>query len=196
LTKTQLPKFEIATIFLPANFEFIQFKIPTLNDSCIIEYKDPDLFVIKIDNKWLNKINTVDQFILPPFKKYGKLTIFGQGMKSDSSYTGFDKQHNIELKEKSFKFYTNCPVPDGNYIDTIHHFVETKQITVGNWMKGFSGSPVFLQDIKSKKWRLCGVFVQALYGISDELPGGLILVTPNYVLKSVNASSSAPVSVR
>lgn len=186
ISKTERSKFEIATVFLPVNVEFIQFRIPAQNDSCIVFYKDPDLIIFQIESKWSDKVNTIDSFILPPFKKVGKITIYGQGMRGDSSYLGFDKQHNIELKAKTFKYFTNCPVPDSNYLDTVHHFVETKKLEVGNWMKGFSGSPVFLQDAKSKSWRFCGVFVQALYRISDKLPGGLVLVTPRYVLESVN----------
>ena len=185
-SKIERKKFEIATVFLPTNFEFVQFKVPVQNDSCLVYYKDSDLIVFQIDNSWFDKVNAIDSFILPPFKKIGKMTIYGQGMRGDSSYLGFDKQHNIELKAKTFKYYTNCPSPDSNYVDTIHHFIETKELEIGNWMKGFSGSPVFLQDAKSKRWRFCGVFVQALYRISDELPGGLVLVTPRYVIELLN----------
>jgi hypothetical protein len=189
LTKKQIPKFEIASVFIPTDFQLLQFKVPALGDSCIVDYKDPDLFVFKVENKWIGKVNTIGQFIIPPLKGFGKLTIFGQGMKGDSSYLRFDQQHKIELKQNSFKFYSNPPVPDSNYVDTVHHFVETKEITVGNWMKGFSGSPVFLQDKKSNKWRFCGVFVQAIYRISDDLPGGLILVSPSFVFATIDSMS-------
>jgi len=186
LTNKQVPKFEIVTIFLPADFQFLQFRIPILNDSCIIDYKDPDLFVHEVDNSWIGKVNTIGRFVKPPIQNFGKLEIFGQGMKGDSSYLGFDKQHNIELKQNLFKFYSSPPVPDSNFVDTVHHFVETKEILVGSWMKGFSGSPVFLQDIESHSWRFCGVFVQGLYRISDEFPGGLILVSPNFVFAAID----------
>jgi hypothetical protein len=118
LTKKLSPKFNIALVYLPENSGFIQFEIPETHDSCTVDYKDLDLFIFKIDNKWRNKINTIEDFILPTFKKYGKMEIFGQGLIGDSTYIGFDKQHNFELKEKSFIFYANAPSPDSKYIDT------------------------------------------------------------------------------
>ncbi len=188
-TQIMTPKFRNASVFLPNGFEFINFTVPEIKDTCVLYYKDPDLIVLSIDNKWMGKVNTVDKFILPPFRKFGRLTLFGQGMKGDNStYLRFDEQHNIELKEKKFKFYTNTPTPDSTYLDTIHYFVETREVVSGSWMKGFSGSPVFLQEEKTKKWRLCGVFVQSLYKISDELPGGLILVNPNYMTSFIDAT--------
>jgi hypothetical protein len=53
-------------------------------------------------------------------------------------------------------------------------------------MKGFSGSPVFLQNTKSKKWRYCGILIQGLYDLSAAVPGGLILVKPDIILKELN----------
>lgn len=76
-------------------------------------------------------------------------------------------------------------LPDSNYVDTIHHFISTKELTFGSWMKGFSGSPVFLQEKKSKKWRFCGILIGGCTGILVQgsnskpdklLPGGLILL--------------------
>lgn len=81
LTMKQRPKFEFATIFLSTNSKFLQFKIPSLNDSCIIDYKDPDLFIIKVDYKWLSKVNTIGQFIMPPLKVYGELQILDRDLK-------------------------------------------------------------------------------------------------------------------
>lgn len=189
ITTKQIPKFKIATVFIPTSIQFLQFKVPELNDSCIVDYKDPDLFICKIEDKWIGKVNTIGRFVMPPLIKYGKITIFGQGMKRDSLYMGFDKQHNIELRPNTFKFYLNTPVPDSNYIDTIHHFIETKGISTGTWMKGFSGSPVFLQDKNLNRWRFCGVFVQGLYRVSAKLPGGLILVSPSFVFATIDSMS-------
>ena len=162
------------------------FKISDTNDTCIVDYKDKDFVILRMDNKWLSHVNTVEKFILPPFKNYAELEIFGQGLQSNDSFMRMESPHHIHLSKNKFTIYLNTPTPDSSYIDSVHYFVEAKEIKVGSWLKGFSGSPVFLKDADSKRWTLCGIFIGGLYTVSEKLPGGLIFVKPEYFTRGIN----------
>jgi hypothetical protein len=180
---------DMALLNLLGTLNITQLRIPMPTDTCMDEDKDPDLTVIKMDKSLIGKVNTIDEFIIPPLTQFGKLMIFGQGMKGDSISLRFDQQHKIEIEENSFTFYSSPPVKDTNFIDSIHIFIETRKTTVGNWMKGFSGAPVFLRNTKTGGWRFCGIFVQGIYPVSKEFPGGLILVKPDYILRNISLTA-------
>lgn len=188
ITGKQTYKFETANVYLPSTSAFLPVSVPKINDTCIIDNRDPDLFIAKIDTTWGNMINTIERFVMPPLRKFGKIEVFGQGFRIDSAFVSFVKPKRIELKENTFKYYTYAPI-SGGYLDTIHQFIETEQVNVGAWMKGYSGSPVFLQDLGSGKWRWCGVYVMGFFRVSEKQPGGLMVISADYVLRTIRSSN-------
>jgi len=185
VAKKEYPAFKYGVVFIPDPFNTIQFSVPQTIDTCFGIERDTDLLVLKVDKRLFKDVNTVEKFILPPFKKLGDLEIFGQGMQIDSSYVGFDKQHHIYLPRNTFKVFTSMPIFNNQYIDSIHYIIDIEKLRIDNWLKGFSGSPAFLQDDETKKWRLCGVLVQGLIPASKERNGAILVVKPEYIFKSI-----------
>ena len=97
-------------MFIPDPFNAIQFSVPQTIDTCFGIARDTELLVLKVDKTLFKDVNTVEKFILPPFKKLGDIEICGQGMRTDSSFVGFDKQHHIYLPRNTFKVFTSMPI--------------------------------------------------------------------------------------
>lgn len=185
LTKKEYPAFKFGIVFIPDPFNTIQFSVPQTIDTCFGFERDTDLLVLKVDKRFFKDVNTVDNFILPPFSKLGEMQIFGQGMRADSSFFVFDKQHSIHLPRNTFKIYTSMPILNNKFIDSVHYIIDMKKLRIDNWLKGFSGSPAFLQDDETKKWRLCGVLVQGLIPESKKRKGAILVVKPEYIFQSI-----------
>lgn len=185
VTKKETAAFKYGIVFIPDPFNAIQFSIPLTIDTCFGIERDTDLLVLKVDKNLFKDVNTVEKFILPPFKILGDMEIFGQGMRTDSAFVGYDKQHHIYLSRNTFKVFTSMPILNNQYIDSIHYIVDMEKLRIDSWLKGFSGSPVFLQDYETKRWRLCGVLVQGLIPESKERNGSILVVKPEYIFKSI-----------
>lgn len=155
-------------------------------DTCLSMDKDTDLLVIKIDKKWERYLNTVEKFMLPLFDKTGDIEIFGQGMRSDS-IIAFEKQHHVHIDKKQYTIYSTAPTQDSSHIDSVHALIELKNISTGRWLKGFSGSPVFLQHLKTKEWRVMGVF-NIMYDdklLPQGVKGAIEIIKSEYITKSI-----------
>ena len=184
-TKKEYSAFKYGIVFIPDPFNAIQFSVPQTIDTCFGIARDTDLLVLKVDKTLFKDVNTVEKFILPPFKKLGDIEICGQGMRTDSSFVGFDKQHHIYLPRNTFKVFTSMPILNNQYIDSIHYIIDMEKLRIDKWLKGFSGSPAFLQDDETKKWRLCGVLVQGLIPDSKDRNGAILVVKPEYIFQSI-----------
>lgn len=180
------PRVKYGVVYIPSPFNVFQFSIPEKSDTCLGQERDLDLLVIKLGNSIPPGINTVEEYLLPPFKKLGSIEIFGQGIRNDSSFVGFDMQHHIPIPKKSFTIYHSIATSDKNYIDSLHYVIDLKRLKIDDWIKGFSGSPVFLQNRKSKKWRLCGVLIQALLPIGENHNSALLAIKPEYIMEEIN----------
>lgn len=181
----EYPEFQQAIVFIPEPFKVVQLEIPQISDTCLGFERDPDVFVMKVDASLFKNVFTVDQFLLPPFEKLGELNIFGQGMKIDSQFVGFDSQHHINIPRNSFEIYSSHGLSNGG-IDSMHYLIELDNLKVGNWLKGFSGSPVFLQDWVSKKWRVCGMLTKGLYTNSNESKDAILSVKSDFILNFID----------
>jgi hypothetical protein len=63
-----------------------------------------------------------------------------------------------------------------------------QKLKIGRWLMGFSGSPVFIQDYKTKKWQLMGILVSGLIPKKEKHKGGVLLVKPEHILYAINSS--------
>jgi hypothetical protein len=168
----------------------ISFSRPAVSRLCLPVDKDTDVVVIKMDNQLIPYVNTVEDFIKPPFEKLGDAEIYGQGFKADTSSFYFTDPHHIHMPAKTFSVLQMIGDNETKLIDSIDYFFLTKILKTGGWMKGYSGAPVFLQDYKTKQWRLAGVFIGAeILVLNCKKPSdALIAVKPNYILAIINAS--------
>jgi hypothetical protein len=185
LLKKEYPRFKNGVVFIPSPFNAIQVAIPQTIDTCLGMERDLDILILRVDKALFKDVNTVEKFMLPPFDKVGDIEIFGQGMRADSISVGPEKQHQIYLPKNTFKIYTSMSNEENHFSDSVHYIIEMEKLRIDRWLKGFSGSPVFLQDDASKKWRLCGVLVGGLIPESKEYNGAVIVVKPEYVMEAI-----------
>ena len=73
---------------------------------------------------------------------------------------------SIKLKFTESPIYINYPTLDSNsieHIDSINYLLEIDTATLkSDTLKGYSGSVVFINDKKTKKWMIMGIFSQVL----------------------------------
>lgn len=119
-----------------------------------------DVIVVKIDNFWKPYIkNTVEDFITPRFRKIKSIEIFGYlSDKSDGfRIPGFDGPNHLSIPENEYEI-VQATDSDGK-VDSINYRIFADSTISDSIKRGFSGSPVFIQDANSKKWRVMGVLV-------------------------------------
>ena len=184
LSKKTIPVFKSIVVSVSLNPAIqINFTAPQRNDTCLAIGRDTDLVVIKIKSQWNSIINSVEKFMIPPFKELGDIEIFGQGLRIVSNSAYFENPHHIHLTRNEFTIYHDTPGSDLSYLDTVHYFIQTSK--VGNATRGFSGSPVFLQDNISKNWRICGVLNGVISSLFQFWIGGFVAVKPEYIMKYI-----------
>jgi hypothetical protein len=181
--------FDHASVSLPKPFNSMQILLPPRNDSCLSMHNDADLLVLEIDPSWSNKVNSVERFMVPPFNRVGDAEIFGQGFHSDSVRLSFESQHNIHLPANSFKIEESVRYENPDFIDSFDYTFITKEIIKSKSLNGFSGSPVFLQEKNSKRWRIAGVLVGVAYA-SQGNKKRLFVVKQDIMSKQINELNS------
>ena len=122
-----------------------------------------DVAIIKIDSVWEPYINSVEGFIKKPYsKKYGAAMIWGYPMLSYWQNNQFDFDppiSHVKLEKDSFKIYT--PVDSKGEPDSINYLFARTCVKRNDTLSGgYSGSPVFLQYKKTKKWEIIGMVIQ------------------------------------
>jgi hypothetical protein len=169
----------IGVVFFPDPLRVVEFSIPEISYPCVNMAKDTDILVLSVDKSKFQGVRTIEQFIIPPVRNLGEVEIFGQGFQNDSISLRIDNPHRISMPRNEFRLKNGIYMEDG-YLDSIHYVIEPKKKLVGRWMKGFSGSPAFLRDYKSKRWRFIGVFTG---GYMADGVNGLMLIAKAEVLE-------------
>jgi hypothetical protein len=182
-TNMLAPTAQTAVILIPEPFETISISIPKKQGSCLPISKDPDLSIIRINNEWVNKVNTVNSFFLPPFEIPGDTEIYGQGFKDDTTGVGFDLQKRIAIPMGTYEFFGMPPKDD--YVDSTRFMMKMNEIKTGRQLLGFSGSPIFLQDHQSKRWRISGVLIGGQDGTPEWPNGAFVAIRGDYVLREL-----------
>jgi hypothetical protein len=177
--------YNFAIVQIPHPLDIIQISIPLRTDSCMPIEKDTDLLVISVDPSWSNRINSVEEFMEPQFSHVWDAEIFGQGWHTDSIRLTFDNQHHIHLPANSFKIEEVARYENSNLIDSVDYMFTMKEIYKNKSINGFSGSPVFLQDKNSKKWRIAGVLV-GVANASNSIKKRLFVVKQEYISNYIN----------
>jgi hypothetical protein len=119
-----------------------------------------DLVIIKIvDTPIYKYINSVEEYLVPPFNEYKGIGIFGFPIISykKDMFKTFPAQSEMIIDENYFTFHSVMDTL-GKLDSTLMAINWTKNVTPSNVMGGYSSSPVFLQEKKSNQWRLVGLF--------------------------------------
>ncbi|MCK9404717.1 MAG: hypothetical protein M0Q26_15090 [Chitinophagaceae bacterium] len=192
ITNKQKYPYDIAQVYIPNSPQQmvpIPLNKPSDTCSCLSEEKDADLTVIKMDNSLIPYVNSVEDFIAPPFKKLGDAEIYGQGLKADSQAIYFTDPHRIHIPSNTFEIIQRVGNIETKIIDSINYHFLSKTIKIGRWLKGFSGAPVFLQEYKTNKWRLAGVFVAAQIFVQGKKESNdLIALMPDNIISVIDSN--------
>lgn len=160
--------------------KILQVGVPEIFDTCLQYEKDTDLVVIKIGYLWAKYVNTVEKLIAPLPENMGDIVVFGQGIENKSSIK-FMPNHKIIIPKGYYTMNHNAPnFFDRNYTDWVHYFIQSDSLNLGSWAKGFSGSPVFVQDKNKNKWFFCGIFIGG-YSNHPDFVGGMIITKPDII---------------
>lgn len=117
----------------------------------------PDIAVIEVsstDSK-LDKINSVESFIKPPFKQTGNL--YMAGFPSIKNPTN-DLEHLVRVK-KSLVIENKREI---FYGDSIAIGFPQDSVFADTMLNGFSGSPIFVQEKNSNNFRILGVYTETV----------------------------------
>ncbi len=175
------------TIWSPINGIIGNLDISLIKDTsiCLPFQDDPDVIAIKVNNEWRNSVNVVDEFIMPVFKVVGNTEIFGYPASAmfQSSYPRFVPPSNIHLSKKSYQYVQMVDSASGKVVDSINYWIFSKDVIFDKSGQGYSGSPVFVEDIKTKKWRVAGVAVG--WGLVQSGETFLYVTRIDYVLEKI-----------
>ena len=119
--------------------------------------KTPDVIAVKVPEK--KTINSVEKFIEIEFKEVKRIDIFGFPTKENLKYEGsvvYAKASHIHMDGKQVSFFKFEDSITKNFIDD-ELLIKTSQVVINPTLKGFSGSPMFIQS-ESGQWRLGGIF--------------------------------------
>lgn len=164
---------------------FIQFPIPKKNYT--LADLNTDVIVIKMDNKWIGLVNTVNHFIVNDFDELGDVTIFGQGVERDASSMSFGSLNNIHLQSQTYRVIKQFTDSRTKHTDSIGSLIVSKDFKASQIYKGFSGSPVFIQKRNANSWELIGVLVSVgNIKTNSETQGYLRAVKLKYAINKIN----------
>lgn len=118
-------------------------------------------------------------------KNSGELLIVGYpGMELfDSISQKPRKPSEMLLKPGEYEFF-RMAIPGTKNPDEIHWWVDQKKYRIGRSTKGYSGSPFYVQDQKSGKWRIAGIFSDAEDSV--QIGGGIAIVKIEYAIEWIN----------
>ena len=71
-------------------------------------------------------------------------------------------------------------------IDTINSMIISKDVPLHDSLKGYSGSPLFLQDLQTLKWRVCGLFAASSLDTITKTKA-ILAPVPKYIMQSIDS---------
>jgi hypothetical protein len=154
--------------------------------ACLSTKLYPDVIAVKIDDTIADQVYSIEGLIHPLYKRVTNSLVIGYpGYANrpigDLSY--FDP-HAIALLDGRYFLSAGYVDTTRTTLDKIHFWIYPKDIDTGDSLGGYSGSPFYVQDQRSKKWRIAGVFASS-GADSGKLPV-MYAVKIDYVLDEIN----------
>ena len=148
----------------------------------MLSCKGLDIYVCRIDSKYVQYYNSVDSFIKPQIEDFGTVEIFGYPISSyDTGYLELPKRKShLSIPEQTFDFslvYDST----GKLDNSFRKITYPKSVEV---VDGFSGSLVFLQNKRTKEWRIIGL-VSATLPIVGDSRASMLFVDIENILDNI-----------
>lgn len=125
-----------------------------LNLRCTVQNKDTDAIVIKVSNPL--SVYSVEDFILDIPKKYKEVEIWGYPKNNKDTSAEQRTISNTLLTRSKYSFVSILDT-NTNKVDLVNSFLVSKVVIFDSSRTGYSGSPVFIKNTKTKKWVLVGL---------------------------------------
>lgn len=126
-----------------------------------------DIGIVEVKSHLSSKINSVEQFLAPPFEETTDIEIFGFAGKEQSVVDSNAVSPLSHLTIKSSTYFFHYLINPTSAYEREVYYVSAKGITIDSRLDGFSGSPVFIQDSASLGWRIVGL-MSGYSHINDE----------------------------
>ncbi|HLX93402.1 MAG TPA: hypothetical protein VKR32_17075 [Puia sp.] len=144
-----------------SSFRIAQFDVSIIRDtaSCLPIPLSPDEIVIRIKDSSAKDVYSIEKFLSAPFKKVRNSLFIGYPA-ATSTLAGRIKRvepSTIGLVNKEYYFSQGYTDSTRKNLDIINHRIYSDSIDFEQNFHGYSGSPLFVQDLKTKKWRIAGV---------------------------------------
>jgi hypothetical protein len=130
---------------------------------CYANYKHPDIRSVEVVDT--NKVFSIEKIVnlgLPP--NPGDIIFYGFPYYENIKDRRFKEKKPLKIKSRIFQldanFLTNDK--DGKMImDTLNYKIQLDDVVINDTFQGFLGSPIFCQDLATRKWHFLGVLVAA-----------------------------------
>lgn len=168
------------------NFNFYPLRTKEIKDTsgCLQYYLSPDVISYPLKDTVYKNVSSIDDFLPSrvPNKK-GKIIFFGF-----PSYNNIDSGlYSVKpavkseiIKYKLFESFTFNEENGARIIDSINYTIKPADTLIVSRLKGFSGSPVFIEDNENAKWSFLGVIIAI-----DDKNNLLSIVKPRYFLEKI-----------
>lgn len=124
---------------------------------------DPDIFAMEVTGEGTSKLNSVEQFIKPPFRQTDNIDMYGfpgvDYFKHPEAFVIPEVAHQ-HIEREGTIIYDRSSDSIRQTVDSSNFIVVNKNLNVATTLRGFSGSPVFLKELNSNEIRLLGVFAE------------------------------------
>lgn len=132
---------------------------------------DPDIIAVEVNDSATSKLNSVEQFIKPPFRETDYIDMYGfPGVDylKNADFFAVPTAAHIRVQKENTTIYTST-VKDSTLkiVDSSYYTVVNKNLYVEQAIKGYSGSPVFIKELYSNQIRLLGVFATFGYDTAN-----------------------------
>lgn len=170
----------------------INVNIEKIKDSivCHESFLDSDFIALKIivHDTILKKINSVENLIMPPFEEVEKIAMFGfplNSIRNPSVQFGFWMPSFFELNGVETIISGAFTDTVSNRTDSTNYYFYNQVAKIDSSLKGFSGSPVFVKDRSSDRWRITGLFAKFGY---NNTTGDKFITVPriDYILRDIH----------
>ncbi len=165
------------------NFRYIRIDVKHIKmEKCLSPPMEADIVACEVINTNNDTIYSVENFLATTLpKKKGVISIYGFPDYANRIAGGFQQVNATHFVVDSFLLYNYYSFKgcDGMmWVDSVDYVLKTYKKRTDN-LGGFSGSPVFIEDKKKKKWVFMGT---ATMVIDDQK---LVFTKPEHTLRAI-----------
>lgn len=176
-----------------SSFNFLSLNLKEIKDTadCQQYYLSPDIISYPVHDTTGKSIFAIDKFLPSHLPRHtGKIVVFGYPSFNniDSGRYFVRPAMKLELGEYDLhESFTYMDPTGSSVVDTINYTVKPQDLMITSKLKGYSGSPVFIQDDEIQQWAFLGVIIAI-----DDKNNLLTIVKPSTLLQKLNYNFTGP----